>query len=258
MTPIRWVGPRRADRDRPVVTTRQQILFFAGIAVLWVGADWPIHDLSEHYLFSVHMLQHTLFSLVAPPLILLGMPAWMLRTILAPPALKRAARFVTRPVAALVLFNFVIAVTHWPAIVNLSLERHPVHFLVHFVLFFSALIMWWPVVAPLPEWASLTEPGKMLYLFLQSIVPTVPASFLTFSSHPIYQYYATVPRLWGISAVTDQRIAGLFMKIGGGLLLWTVIAVIFFRWHAREEAQPEGELTWEDFERELEAWDLRK
>jgi putative membrane protein len=98
----------------------------------------------------------------------------------------------------------------------------------------------------------------MLYLFLQSIVPTVPASFLTFSTGSLYSSYAALPHPW-IGVVTDQRIAGLIMKIGGGLLLWAVIAVIFFRWNAKEErGDVAAELTWEDFERDLEVWDLRK
>ena len=118
--------------------------------------------------------------------------------------------------------------------------------------------MWWPVVDPIPELKRLSEPGKMLYLFLQSILPTVPASFLTFASTPIYHFYETVPRIWGIDVLTDLQMAGLIMKIGGGLLLWVCIAVIFFRWYAREERGESEEITWETFERELEVWDMRQ
>src|SRR5436305_11850812 len=75
----------------------------------------------------------------------------------------------------------------------------------------------------------------MLYLFLQSVIPTVPASFLTFGSKPLYHVYATFPRLWGISALTDMQVSGLIMKIAAGLLIWGVIAIIFFRWQRREE-----------------------
>ena len=89
----------------------------------------------------------------------------------------------------------------------------------------SALVMWWPVVSPLPEMPPLAPPGQMLYLFVQSLAPTIPASFLTFGTTPLYPVYATFPRIWGISAMTDQLIAGLIMKIVGGLILWGVIAV---------------------------------
>ena len=236
----------------------RRVWFLMGVAVLWAGADYPIHELSEGYLFSIHMVQHTLFSLVAPPLLLLGMPAALLRRILRPEPVLRAVRFLTRPLVALLLFNGVVLVTHWPALVDASLRSEPLHFLVHLVLFSSAVLMWWPVIDPLPELKRLSEPGKMLYLFLQSILPTVPASFITFAESPVYRFYETVPRLWGIDVLTDQQMAGLIMKIGGGLLLWLCIATIYFRWNAKEERGKGDELSWEDFERELHAWDLRK
>jgi putative membrane protein len=96
--------------------------------------------------------------------------------------------------------------------------------------------MWWPVMSPLPERPALSPPAQMLYLFLQSLAPTIPASFLTFGHTLLYPVYATYPRVWGLSALDDQLIAGLVMKIVGGLILWGFIAVIFFNWHAREQS----------------------
>jgi putative membrane protein len=251
---LRWWAPARAPAGEPPVTNRQMFCYFAGVVTLWVGADWPIHELSESYLFSVHMVQHLLFTFVAPPLLLRGTPAWLTRELLSPPALNRAVRFMTRPLVALVSFNAVIAVTHWPALVDLSLRSELTHLTIHTVLFVTATCMWWPVVDPLPGRRSLSAPAKMLYLFLQSIVPTVPASFLTFAESPLYQGYAGAPRVWAaLDAVTDQRIAGLIMKLGGGLLLWGVIAVLFFKWNAAEESNEHELITWDDFERELEA-----
>ena len=93
--------------------------------------------------------------------------------------------------------------------------------------------------------------------FLQSILPTVPASFLTFGTTPLYHFYEHVPRLWGLSAITDQQIAGVIMKVIGGLYLWLVIVVVFFRWYSREEegggspARDPDVLTWDQVEREL-------
>jgi putative membrane protein len=257
---LRVLGPTHAVLGRPPASARRQTLFFAGVFALWLGADWPVHDLSEDYLFSVHMVQHLLFTFVAPPLMLLGLPQWLVRAALRPPPVMAAARFLTRPLVALVVFNMVIAVTHWPTLVDLSLRFELVHLAIHTVLFVTATLMWWPVISPLPELAQLPPPAKMLYLFLQSILPTVPASFLTFAETPIYSFYASVPRPWpAFDVVTDQRVAGLIMKLGGGLLLWSVIAVLFFRWSGKEEqATGAEELSWDDFERELQAWDLRK
>jgi putative membrane protein len=249
---LRVLGPRHTAPGLPAATMLQKACWLSGVVTVWVGADWPVHDLSERFLYSVHMTQHLLFTLVAPPLLLLGTPAWLAREILRPPALYRAVRRLARPFPALVLFNVLIVVTHWPAFVDATLESELLHFATHAVLFVSALLMWAPVCAPLPELRPLAPPAQMLYLFLQSIVPTVPASFLVFADKPIYRFYEHVPRLWGLSAGEDQRIAGLLMKLGGGLLLWMVIAVLFFKWHAAEEENDRQARHWRDLERELE------
>lgn len=253
------LGPRHAPAGEEFATTKQKALFFLGVAILYLGSEWPIHDVSENFLFSVHMFQHMLFSLVAPALILLGMPRWLLRLML-PPRLMKVFRVLTKPLITFAFFNLVFVVTHVPGLVNLSVRSEPAHFVLHAILVASSALMWWPVVNPLPETARLSPPGKMLYLFGQSILPTVPASFLTFASVPLYSSYASFPRLWGVSAVDDQMVAGLLMKIGGGLLLWTVIAVIFFRWYAAETRPgPADEaVKWDDFEHELQALDLRR
>ena len=255
---LRFLGPKIVPAGREIASRRQKTLYFLGVGLLWLGADWPVHDLSEGYLFSVHMVQHTIFTFVAPPLMLMGMPQWLLRKLLSPRPLWQAVRVLTRPFVAFAIFNVLVAVTHWGAIVDASVRSGPVHLTVHTLLVSAAFLMWWPVVAPLPETARLSAPGKMLYLFGQSILPTVPASFLTFATEPIYQAYAEFPRLWGIGVVADQRMAGLIMKVGGGLLLWSIIAVMFFKWSSAQERQEVGEITWDDFERELEAWELRK
>jgi putative membrane protein len=252
------LGPRRAPEGRPVATNGQKAAFLLGVLALWVGEEWPLHELAEQYLFSAHMVQHIIFAFVVPPLLLLGTPAWLLRSLLGTGARFKVARFLTKPLIAMVLFNGAIVAMHWPPVVNLQSEVAAFHFLFHGVLIGTGLLMWSVVVAPVPELNRLSDPAKMLYLFLQSIVPTVPSSFLTFANTPLYDFYANAPRIWPLSPGTDQMIAGLIMKIVGGLLLWTVIAVMFFRWNAKEEARPDEEVTWDDFERELEAWDMRK
>jgi putative membrane protein len=248
----------RTKDSRLVATGKQKLLFVAGVASLWLSVDWPMDELADHYLFTAHMVQHLVIAFVGPPLLLLGMPVWLLRRLFSPRPVFKAVRVLTRPVTGFLAFNAMIVVLHWPALMNETLESPPVHFGVHLGVLLTALMMWWPVIDPLPELSRLSEPAKMFYLFLQSIIPTVPASFLTFANNPIYTFYESVPRLWGISVVTDQMIAGLIMKIGGGFLLWGIITVMFFRWHAREEAGNVVEqVSWDDFERELQAWDMR-
>jgi putative membrane protein len=244
---------RHADRTGVPVSGHARRLFLGGVAVLWVGADWPIHDLAERYLYLVHMWQHILFTLVAAPLLVAGTPAWLCRDLLRRPALRRVWRFLTRPLPAIVLFNGVLLFTHWPAVVTLSVQSELAHFLLHALLLFSAIVMWWPIVSPLPEMPPLSPPGQMMYLFVQSLAPTIPASFLTFGHSPLYPIYATFPRIWGISALTDQMIAGLSMKIVGAAILWTVITVVFFRWGRRERDEGWDALQWRNVDAEIRA-----
>jgi len=245
------LGQRHAAPGQPAVTPFQVTCWFLGVAAVWVAADWPVHDVAEGFNYSVHMVQHLLLSMVAAPLLLLGTPGWLLRAALRPPGLFRLVRSLARFFPALLVFNVVLVLTHWPAIVDAGLRSEPIHFLVHALVFVSALIVWLPVLSPLPEIPRLSPPGRMIFLFLQSVVPTVPASFLTFGSAPLYKFYEDVPQLWGLSTLDDQRLAGLIMKIGAGLLLWLLIAVIFFRWAADEERGHAARRSWQDLDREV-------
>lgn len=246
------IAIRRHDRTTGEVTDRRRRhLFFGGMAVMWLGADWPVHDLAEGYLYSMHMVQHMLFFLVATPMLVAGMPAWMWRQILRPRPLRQVWSVVTRPLVALLTFNAVLLFTHWPAVVEASVRSGMTHFALHALLVGSAAAMWWPILSPLPEMPALRPPGQMMYLFLQSLAPTVPASFLTFGTSPLYPIYATFPRIWGIGVLTDQQIAGLVMKLAGGMILWVEIGVVFFRWYERERTEGWDELKWQNVEQEI-------
>ena len=249
-------GPRFA-RGRRAATGRQRSWFFAGLAVLWVAADYPLHGLSDT-LFSAHMLQHLLFSFVAVPMMMLGTPGWLFRRLLSPAPVKLVWRVITKPLPALLVFNFWIALYHWPAFVNASVANDLVHFAVHVAWVGTAVVMWWPVLSPLPELPHLSYPGRMLYLFGQSIVPTVPASFLTLGDSVLYASYRTTTMPFGLDPLVDQQMAGLIMKVGGGFLIWGIIMVLFFRWSAEQESGGPDHLYWRDLEPELEPRELAR
>jgi len=116
-----------------------------------------MHDIAEHYLFSFHMIQHLLLSLVFPPLILCGMPAWMLRYVLKPRGIG-VARVLTKPLIALVAFNAVIAITHIPNVVHPRVDERGFHFGMHCLLVGTAFMMWSPVLNPLIELPKLSYP----------------------------------------------------------------------------------------------------
>ena len=223
---------RRRATGQTETTGREIGLFVVGLALVWAASDWPVHDVAEGYLYSVHMVQHTVLTLIAPPLLLLGTPAWLLHRLVGP--VLPVFRQLARPFVALLLFNATLAATHWTALTNVAVLSGWSHFGQHVALVATASLMWWPVVERLPELGRMHPAAKMLYLFLQSLVPTVPASFLVMSDAPIYRAYERFPKCWGLTATTDQQVAGAIMKIGGAAILWAVIAAVFFRWFARE------------------------
>lgn len=233
---VRRIGPQVVAEGPPV--TRGQVAWFtAGIVTLYVSSAWPMHDVAERYLYSVHMVQHTLLALVIPAMFLRATPEWLGRLILGAPGDRAydAVRWLARPVAAAIVFNAVQLVTHWPELVNASVSNGLLHYGLHTLAVLTALVMWIPVCGPFPE-MRISLPAQMVYLFTMSIAPTVPAGWLTFAEGAVYSSYDVPERLFGVSVTHDQQWAGLVMKLGAGMFLWGLIAVLFFRWAARDMA----------------------
>lgn len=248
-------GSRSTDPFEITATRRQKRLFFTGCAVLFVGSEWPMHDLAEGYLYSAHMLQHLMLTLVAAPLLLAGTPAWLFRA-LTPGLLRRVVRVLARPLIAIVVANSVLVLTHWPRLVDASIGNELLHFSLHVLIVCGAFVMWMPVLSPVIEVPKLAQPTQAGYLFLQSLVPTVPASFLTFGAEPLYRAYERFPHLLGMTTLDDQRTAGLIMKLVGGMILWGVMTVIFFRWFSDESRHGTDALAHAGVDRDLDRLEL--
>lgn len=253
---VRVIGPKVVPAGREVVTRSQQRAFCAAVILLWLASDWPLHDLAEDHLYSLHMVQHLLITFVVPPLFLMATPEWLARLVLLEGgAGSKVLRLLAGPIVAGMIFNVLQALTHWAPIVNESVANGPFHYSVHLVMFAAALLMWVPVVGPLPE-LRLSLPGQMIYLFVVSIIPTVPAGWLTFSEGVMYDAYDHPDRLGGIDVLEDQQTAGAVMKVMGGFYLWTIIVVRFVQWARQHEAANQRrpitvrrDLTYDDVER---------
>jgi putative membrane protein len=233
-----WFANSRIRRhvapSKPGPTRRQWVQWYGGLAVMWIASGWPVHDIGETSLFTFHMVEHMLLALIVPPLLLMGAPRWLADVTLGHPRVARWLRPLCKAVPAFVLFNATFILIHWPDMVELMLTSELVHFSIHFLLFFTAFLMWMPVLSPTVAIPKLSRPLQMLYLFLQSLLPTIPASFITFSSVAIYPVYGDAALAWGLTPVADQTIAGIVMKLGGGLIIWATVAVIWFRWTSEE------------------------
>jgi putative membrane protein len=224
---IKVIGPRVVTNG-PVVTRRQIQSFTAGALIMWIASDWPMHDIAEEYLYSVHMLQHMMLSYFVPPLMLLATPKWLFDAVFGSGRGYRAIKFLSRAPVAGLLFNVMVMVAHIPDVVNRSVSNGPLHYSLHILLVVTSLLMWMPVCGPEKPFC-LQYGGMMIFLFLMSVIPTVPAAWLTFAEGSVYKHYDIPVRVWGLSVTTDQQLAGAVMKSAGSLFLWSIIVVIFFR-----------------------------
>ena len=224
------VHAREAPARR--LTMLQAVTFPMGLTVLFLSLNGPVHDISDFYLFTGHMVQHLVLTIIVPPLLLVGTPGWMFRPALASRAVVSIARFVTTPRVAFALFNLVLASWHLPPLYNAAMYFHEVHIVQHLMFLVTAVIVWWPLLSPLPELPRLSYPGQMLYSFLMTLPMTIVSVFIVYADHVLYPAYAAAPRLWGLSPLEDQRLGGLIMWIPGGLFFYLLASVVFFKWQA--------------------------
>jgi putative membrane protein len=218
----------------------QRLAFFSGLAILFLSLNGPLHDLSDEYLFSAHMVQHLVLQLVVTPLLLLGTPGWMLRPLIRPRAVRRVAKQVLRPVWCFALFNLVMASWHLPPLYNQALAHHGVHIAQHLMFLAASTLMWWPILGPMPELPRLSYPGQLLYCFLLTIPMSIVSVYITYADRVLYPLYAIAPRVFGLSPLEDQRLGGLIMWVPGGIYFMLVMSAVFFRWASRDAGDEVG------------------
>jgi putative membrane protein len=235
----RSLGPRRTASPSP--TSRQVACYVTSLVVLLVALNGPIHDLSDNYLFSAHMVQHLLLVLVVAPLFLLGIPGWYVDIVTAPAAVDWAARWLTKPLVAFGLSNAILAVWHFPGPYGLAMRDHNVHIVMHLMMLVTAGMVWWPVVGPGTKYPRLNEPLQLLYLFGQGLPMSFIGAIISMADHPLYEWYVRAPRVFALSPIDDQGLGGLIMWVPGMLFFWGCMTVVWFRWSAkadREETLP--------------------
>ena len=225
------VGEQRAAHSP------SRVPFYVALVVMFFSLNGWLHDLSDSYLFSAHMVQHLMLAFVVAPLMIMGTSGEMLRPLLAVRGLGAVARWMTAPTRCFAIFNVVVAGWHLPPLYNYALAHHPIHILQHLMFLAASVIMWWPVLSPLPELPRLSYPGQMLYLFLLSIPMAIISVYISYADTVLYPKYASAPRVWGITPMDDQMMGGLIMWIPGGLFFYTIISVVFFRWQQRDGAE---------------------
>ena len=234
-----------ATRRRP---SRAAWTFFAGVFVILFAQCSPLDALGDTYLFSAHMVQHLLLLLIAPPLLILGIPAWLAEHALSSPRVYTLERVLRRPPIPWMLGLGAMYVWHLPPLYNATLAHTGIHILEHLSFLVTAVIFWWPICAPVAgsRYAPL---AAMLSLFTGAVASTVLGIVLTFASPGLYPaylnpvdtrgYLSLIRGGWGLSAAADQQLGGLIMWVPGGLVYLCAILCIFARW--QNEADAEGE-----------------
>jgi putative membrane protein len=223
---------RRLAPEAPVEPAKAAC-FGGALLVLFAALTGPIHDLSDYYLFSAHMVQHMLLVFAIPPLLLYGIPGFMLRPLVRDAKLRKLGRALTRPVGAFATFNVIIVAWHLPPVYNLAMAQHPFHILGHLLMMAGSVILWWPVLSPLDELPRAPYPIQMFYLFVVGLPMVMVAIFISMADGLLYSYYATAPRIWPqLTPRADQHLGGLIMWIPGGMVFLAVLSVVFFRWQS--------------------------
>ena len=136
---------------------------------------------------------------------------------------------------AFALANAVFVLWHVPLFYDAALLSQPVHILEHATLIGTALLAWWPVLGPLPQWPRLPLPLHSIYYFAMTLPGGVVGAFITFADPGLYAPYDTATRIFGVYLATDQQVAGLLMWVAVSVIYLLLLTVSFFRWAARDE-----------------------
>jgi cytochrome c oxidase assembly factor CtaG len=225
---------RRAGRALDRLLLRRWCL---GVIALFVVSEWPIGQLGAGYLATVGVARYVVYTFVAAPLLLAGLPTWLVdRWLPFGSRRERVVSLLTRWPVALLVFNAVLFGTHLPLVVDGLKTTQLGSFGVDVLHLSAALVWWWPAIRREPARNAIQEPIRAFYLFASSVLMFVPAAFLTFSPLPLYGLYELAPPLWlGFDAVADQQAAGIVMNVIGGFVLWGIIAALFLRWGREQQ-----------------------
>jgi putative membrane protein len=218
------------------------VAFLLGVVLIFLSLFSALDDLGDRYLFSAHMLQHLILTMVGPPLMLVGTPGWLIQPLLRNRVILNIGKVLTHPVIAFTLFNADLWLWHAPPLYDATLFDQNLHILEHLTFIGFGVIFWWPMFSPVKEGLPrLSIGGQILYLFFGSMPMVLLGAGLTFAP-PLYPPYINAPRVWGLSPATDQQLGGLLMWIPVSLYMIVIMSFLFIRWMQQQErAQYESE-----------------
>lgn len=238
------IGParRRYGWSDEGASVARRVSWFAGVGVIFFSLNGPLHTLADESLFSAHMVQHLLLMLIMPPLLIAGVPPWLIRKALERRWIFRMGRVLTHPAVAFGVYNAVLIGWHLPRLYNAALESHALHIVQHGTFMAAAVMMWWPIVNPVEELQRLPEgPLLMVYIFAFGLPAGILSAFITYADTVLYPWYGAAPRVFeGLGPIDDQRLGGVIMWVPGFVVFLVASGFVFFRWSRDEFGDWEG------------------
>ena len=238
-----WLLVRRVRSRGGRVAAVRTAAWVAGVAIIVTALDSGI-GLYDTTLFSVHMIQHLLLTMAAPPLLLFAGPITLLlqaatpavrRRRILPVLHSRVLGIVANPVVAGVLFALVMWGTHISPVFEASLENVTIHEAEHAAYLASALLLWWPVIGRDPSPWRLGRAAGALYLGLQMPQMAFLSVAMLMAPAPLYAAYANTTRTWGPTPLADQQLAAGIMWVGGSLVFIGAVIVLIALWMRDED-----------------------
>lgn len=215
---------------------KKKFLFLMGLLFFYIAMGSPLNYYGHDYLFSAHMTQQSLLYLAMPPLLLIGTPEWLLQYLLRNRTVRKIVLFLTNPLIAVLSFNLLFSFYHLPFIFDEASQNHWFMTLYHVILVFAAFQMWWPIVSPLSDQSQLSDLRKLAYIFANGVLITPACALIIFSDSLLYSTYANAPLVFAShSALADQRLGGILMKLIQEAVYGCTLAYIFFRWYNKEK-----------------------
>lgn len=256
------IGPWR-ERHAPGeqrASVWRQTLFVSAAVLFYLVQGGPL-SLLGHLMFTFHMVNMSISYLIVPPMILLSVPGYVWKKIFSA-AWWKYGRLLTNPIAALLMFNVLFSVYHVPVVHDFVMTHYAIHRIYYMVLLIAAMLMWWQIACPVPEWNRLSDLKKMAYVFANGVLLTPACALIIFASTPMYATYND-PNVWVqamgycvsgdpsrlltmfdgpqffnlMKPVEDQQLGGIVMKLVQELMYGLILAYIFFHWFKKEHTE---------------------
>ena len=237
---------------------KEAISFVFAMIMLYVIIGSPI-DLMSHIMFTMHMVQMAFLLLFIPIFLMIGIPNWLWKTVINLPYVKPVFHFMTKPIFAVFFFVFMFSVYHLPVVLDYIKLDETAHGIYTFVLFMSALFMYWPLLNTVEGEPPMKDINKFFYIIANAILITPSCALIIFSSTPLYATYTdgdtwmkamalcvpsttlqgltlSGPELFtNMTPLEDQQLGGVIMKIIQEIIFAVILGRVFVMWYRNDQ-----------------------